>query len=58
VEANVSLPEALPGMELSFDNSEYMYGGKDVPCKDGKQTWEGEQATLLLLLLLGPGPGR
>lgn len=41
VEANVSLPEAFPGMEMSVDNSAYVYGGKSVPCVDGKQTWEG-----------------
>ncbi|PRW59935.1 acetamidase [Chlorella sorokiniana] len=41
VEANVSLPEAFPGMEMSWDNAERVYSGKEVPCKAGEQTWEG-----------------
>lgn len=50
VEANVSLPEALAGMEMSFDNSEFSYGGKSVPCEGGQQTWEGCARTFSLPL--------
>ncbi|PSC67996.1 acetamidase [Micractinium conductrix] len=40
VESNVSLPDALEGMEMSFENPA-TFSGKDVPCIKGKQTWAG-----------------
>ena len=36
------LPSAMhAGMEMSWDNSERVYSGKEVPCTGGEQTWEG-----------------